>query len=112
MMEVITKDYSKSILGEKMIKTIKVTVAGEQTSFYIEPKHLGVLLKVLDQLDVIYTPASLKLPLIPVKPEPNKLKWLTREEGGCVKCGRFRGKRRAKKMFCLACQRERRAKRI
>lgn len=113
MMVVITKDYSKNISGEKkMIKTIKVTVAGEETSFYIEPKHKELLIETLEKLDIISTPATLSLPQIPLRPKLEVPKWLSRNEGGCVKCGMLKGKRRMKKMYCLQCQKKRRSSRI
>ena len=90
-----------------MIKTIKVTVAGEKVSYYIDPKHRKILLEVLEKLDMISTPASTLLPELPKQPLPEEPVFLTREQGGCSKCGKFRGKRRQQKMLCRKCHKER-----
>lgn len=94
---------------DQMIKTFKVTVEGEKTSFYIEPKYYSKIITVLDNFDCLsQVNAMMLLP----KPEVIKEVILSHEQGGCIKCGKYRGKRRQNKKLCLLCQRERKAKRI
>jgi len=85
-----------------MIKTFKVKVEGEKTSFYIEPRYKEKIVKMLCNFDILSPVSrSFKSP----KPE-KKVEKLTKEQGGCIKCGKPRRKNGKSKQYCDSCRRQ------
>lgn len=85
-----------------MIKTFKVEVEGEGSSFYIEPRYKEKIVKMLCNFDVLsHVNRSFKSP----KPE-KKIEILTKEQGGCIVCGKPRRKNSKSKQYCDSCRKK------
>ena len=86
-----------------MIKTFKVTVSGEDFSFYIEPKYREDIVATLKNFDVLTSVNKrMKMP----KPDEPVDRFLTKEQGGCIKCGKPRAINSKSKQYCNRCRRK------
>ena len=91
-----------------MIKTFKVTVEGEQTSFYIEVKYREKIVNLLANFDVL-SPVNLGFPL--PKPDQKVERFYSKEEGGCIRCGKKRRTNGKSKQYCDNCRKKNKEKR-